>query len=131
MHREAFLSPTRNVIRSKCFPAMEMQWPLWGQRSRNPDGFQGCCNPMAVADVGTNELVTVEAGQVRVKSFTKQGELLSEITGPESFETLATTTEEDRDLGCSAGGVDVATSPEGDLFLLHSAAHKVVRYARS
>ncbi|MEL6105765.1 MAG: hypothetical protein AAFU85_07010 [Planctomycetota bacterium] len=103
----------------------------WGRRARTPDGFQGCCNPMAITEVGVNELITVEAGQLRVKEFTKHGSLVAEVAGPENFETLATTENEDRQLACAAGGVDVALTPQGEVLLLHTAAREVIRYARA
>lgn len=100
----------------------------WGRRSREVDGFQGCCNPMAVAELADGSWVTAEAGQVRIKRFDANGQFLQQIAGPDSIAAIATSRDEDPLLRCRVGGIDLAAGPSGDLWVLHAAARQLIHY---
>jgi hypothetical protein len=100
----------------------------WGSRSRDIDGFQGCCNPMAIAELPNGNCITAEAGQVRIKRFDAGGQFLHQIAGPDSITEVATTEDEDSQLRCRIGGIDLATSQNGDLWVLHAAAQQIIHY---
>jgi hypothetical protein len=100
----------------------------WGSRSREVDGFQGCCNPMAIAELPNGNWVTAEAGQVRIKRFDASGQFMHQIAGPDSITEVATTENEDSQLRCRIGGIDLATSRNGDLWVLHAAAQQIIHY---
>lgn len=92
----------------------------WGERSRDPGGFAGCCNPVGFAALADGTVVTAERGQPRVKQFSADGQLRRVLAGPESFAASlqAARAEADELLGCQAGLLDVAVSPEGAIVVL-------------
>lgn len=102
----------------------------WGKRARTVDGFQGCCNPMAVS-LADDQFIAVEAGQLRIKAFDLDGEFVSEIAGPQCNPILATKVTDDAGLRCAAGGVELAQSPDGTLSLLHARAQQIIQYRRT
>ncbi|MEO1530103.1 MAG: hypothetical protein AAFX06_32290 [Planctomycetota bacterium] len=119
--------PERHQVKLISLDGSEQR--VWGKRSRDSHGFQGCCNPMALAETVNGGVATVEAGQVRIKTFSKDGDFLSEVAGPSTISEIATTPTEDRSLACAAGGVDVATNSSGELYFLHCAAKQVIYFA--
>lgn len=90
----------------------------WGGRSREMEGFAGCCNPVAVAPQADGSVVTVERGQVRVKRFDRDGKLMAQLAGPESFPAQAPADEDDALAGCEAGLLDVACARDGRIIVL-------------
>ncbi|MDV6029959.1 MAG: hypothetical protein F9B45_07595 [Phycisphaera sp. RhM] len=101
---------------------------VWGKRSRQIDGFQGCCNPMAAVELADGSWVTAEAGQVRIKRFDSSGRFLQQLAGPDSIEAPAVLDRENPDLKCGAGGIDLAVSTDNDLWVLHAAAKELIVY---
>ncbi|QDV40980.1 hypothetical protein Enr13x_08180 [Stieleria neptunia] len=101
---------------------------VWGKRSRQIDGFQGCCNPMATVELADGSWVTAEAGQVRIKRFDSNGQFLQQLAGPESIESPAVLDREDPDLKCGVGGIDLALSSDNHLWVLHAAARELILY---
>lgn len=100
----------------------------WGKRARTVDGFQGCCNPMAAVELSDGSWVTAEAGQVRIKRFDSSGRFVSLIAGPDSIAWPAVSDQDDPLLNCGVGGIDLAVSPDDDLWVLHSAAKQLIHY---
>ena len=100
----------------------------WGHRSRRSDGFQGCCNPMVVSRLPDGSWISAEAGQVRIKRFDAQGKFISQIAGPDDVGELAVANNTDPRLGCGAGGLDMATSRDGQLWILHAAAKQLIHF---
>ena len=98
----------------------------WGKRSRQLDGFQGCCNPLAAASLSDGTTITAEAGQVRLKQFDSTGQLVKQISGPEDFDQSAFTDEQTPGLACAAGGIDLAVSGDDAIWMLHAAAKQVI-----
>ncbi len=58
----------------------------WEKKDEGPDGFFGCCNPGHIAMLHDGSLVTAEKGIVRIKRYTLQGEMISLVAGPSSFD---------------------------------------------
>jgi hypothetical protein len=82
----------------------------WGQRSREVEGFGGCCNPVSFAPLADGTIVTAERGQPRVKVFSAQGQFARLLAGPEEFtaSSKAAKAEPDDVFGCQGGLLDVA-----------------------
>jgi hypothetical protein len=57
----------------------------WGAASSAVAGFQGCCNPAAIALLPCGALVTGEKGFVRVKVYEPDGSLSSVVAQPAEF----------------------------------------------
>ncbi len=55
---------------------------VFGEKSRELSGFNGCCNPVGISLLGDGNLVTAERGRPRVKLFSPSGEFLSLVAGP-------------------------------------------------
>lgn len=74
----------------------------WGARSRELDGFAGCCNPVSFAALADGTIVTAERGQRRVKAFSAAGRLSRVLAGPDVFaaSTEAAKAEGDDLFGC-------------------------------
>ena len=102
----------------------------WGKRTRDVSGFQGCCNPLAAVSLRDGSVVTAEAGQVRLKQFDHQGNLIQQIAGPDEFKMLAVTAHRDepgsQPLACGVGGIDLAVASDDTLWMLHAAAKQVI-----
>lgn len=92
----------------------------WGARSRELDGFSGCCNPVAIAAMPDGSLITAERGQTRLKRFNPEGRLERVLASPEDFaeSTLAARKDSDDVFGCQGGLLDVATAPGGKVAVL-------------
>jgi hypothetical protein len=67
----------------------------WGKGGREIGQFLGCCNPTDFAIFPDGRFVTAEKGVPRVKVYSKEGEFINVVAGPDS-------------LGEDAGGMDVA-----------------------
>lgn len=57
----------------------------WKKESNSVEGFTGCCNPAHMTVLENGNFVTSEKGLVRIKIYTKEGELLSIVAPPLSF----------------------------------------------
>ena len=106
----------------------------WGKRTRDENGFQGCCNPLAAVSMRDGTTVTAEAGQVRLKQFDAGGNLVRQIAGPESFDVAAVSSDSDdpspRPLPCAVGGIDLAVAADDSLWMLHAAAKQLIRWKK-
>ncbi len=99
----------------------------WGHRSREEDGFSGCCNPVALTVLADGAFITAERGQTRVKQFDAQGRLARVLAGPEQFlESTQSGKGGADDLpGCDGGLLDVAGLPGGKVAVLDRTTRKV------
>jgi hypothetical protein len=99
----------------------------WGQRSRELDGFAGCCNPVSLVPLNDGTLVTAERGQPRVKAFSAAGRLSRLIAGPERFEASRQAALQDQNelAGCQAGILDLALSPNGAILVLDRTTREI------
>lgn len=88
----------------------------WGKTSFAIDGFCGCCNPTDFALLPDGRFVTAEKGLPRVKTFLADGEFEGVVAGPESFKPEVV-------------GMDLATDPQGRIFVLDPATGSVRVYA--
>ncbi|HBJ85763.1 MAG TPA: hypothetical protein DDZ88_18195 [Verrucomicrobiales bacterium] len=98
----------------------------WGARSRDAEGFAGCCNPVAIAMAADGSVVTVERGQVRVKRFDAAGSLVRQVAGPEHFAGAIPDDDVGGLFGCEGGLLDVAASHEGQIVVLDRTALEVL-----
>lgn len=57
----------------------------WEKVNNRLDGFAGCCNPAQIAVFDDGRFVTAEKGNVRIKIYTKNGELESVVALPKVF----------------------------------------------
>ena len=124
----AMTNPGRHrveMLSERCEPIS-----LWGKRSRDEHGFQGCCNPLAAVVLPDGTTVTAEAGQVRLKQFDGDGKLVQQIAGPEMFTAAAVASGNEEPSGsqlpCSVGGIDLAVSSDDTLWMLHAAAKQLI-----
>ena len=106
----------------------------WGKRSRDENGFQGCCNPLAAVSMRDGTTVTAEAGQVRLKQFDAAGKLVQQIAGPEAFDVAAVASDLDvlsrQPLPCAVGGIDLAVAADDTLWMLHAAAKQLIGWQK-
>ena len=90
----------------------------WGKKSRDADGFAGCCNPVSFALLPDGSFITAERGQPRIKRFTAEGRFDQVMLDSTAFPENAVAAQDDGGLGCSQGGFDIAS---GNDRRLHSA----------
>ncbi len=83
----------------------------WGEAGMAADRFCGCCNPTDIALMPDGRIVTTEKGIPRVKVYDAAGEMLAYVP-PETF-------------AADASGMDVATGPEGRIYVAEPASGKV------
>ena len=99
----------------------------WGARSRELDGFAGCCNPVSFAALADGTIVTAERGQPRVKAFSVEGRLSRVLAGPDDFSASieAAQAADDELFGCQGGLLDVAAAPGGGVVILDRTTREV------
>ena len=87
----------------------------WGKASFAIDGFSGCCNPTDFAILPGGKFVTSEKGLPRVKVYTADGKFEGVVAGGETFKP-------------NVVGLDLATDPQGHVFVLDPASKSVRVY---
>lgn len=116
--------PGRHQVQS--YTADGVPVAKWGVRSRDAEGFSGCCNPVSLAARADGTVITAERGQRRVKVFDAAGRMARVLAGPEQF---APRTEPDAAEGdvaaCDGGLLDVAIGPRGEVILLDRTAREI------
>ncbi len=90
----------------------------WGRKSRDVEGFSGCCNPVAIAMRSDGRFVTAERGQIEFKLFDKQGEFQQVVKKTDSVRTVDAQTRIDNDKSCTLGGVDLAVDDQDRVYAL-------------
>jgi hypothetical protein len=58
---------------------------FWENAGNNLSGFQGCCNPAHMTTMEDGRFVTAEKGHVRIKIYSREGDLVQVVAMPESF----------------------------------------------
>ena len=96
----------------------------FGRKSRELEGFSGCCNPVSFVVRHDGSLVTAEQGIPRIKLYSADGQFVKSIVEPEIFaETVQT--EENRTVECSRRGFDLAVVNEREIAVLDRATSKI------
>jgi hypothetical protein len=97
----------------------------WGSRSRQAEGFGGCCNPVSLATLSDGRFITAERGQARVKLFDSEGKFVSQLIGPgQLFEGPRPS--QAGDDGCKTGGLHVATDSRNRVVVLDRVTRQMV-----
>lgn len=86
----------------------------FGARGEKLDEFHGCCNPVNVAAIGSDAIVTVEKDPTRVKVYGRKGK------GTEAIEGLGELVN-----GCSS--IPVAVDSTGAIYLASSTKRCIVK----
>jgi DNA-binding beta-propeller fold protein YncE len=96
----------------------------WGEKSRDLEGFGGCCNPVALALTSTGHAVTAEAGLPRIKIFNADGTFHALVAGPDTFETNARESRErpEQPAACHTGGFEIAVDSKNRILVLDRVA---------
>ncbi len=86
----------------------------FGARGDKLDEFHGCCNPVNVADLGDDVIITVEKDPTRVKISSRKGKKPKSIEGLGELVT-----------GCST--IPIAVDSKGTLYLASTSKRCIVR----
>jgi hypothetical protein len=124
IHRDGLLrvnNPGRHRVEAYTFEG-DLE-AAWGKPSAAIEGFCGCCNPIAIAQLADGRVVTCEKGLPRVKIYSAAGEFESVVAGPESFPENARACTDLND--CVHGGIDAAVDSEGQIYILDIVAADV------
>ena len=97
------VNPGRHVIEHYT-PAGDLT-ETWGKASTRMDGFSGCCNPTHIALSENGEFVTSEKGLVRIKIYSRSGQLIRIVALPDQFDEGTT-------------GLDLAVNSKGRVYAL-------------
>ncbi|MEM7147349.1 MAG: hypothetical protein AAF591_19700 [Verrucomicrobiota bacterium] len=103
----------------------------WGEKSRDLEGFGGCCNPVAIAHTASGQVVTAEAGLPRIKIFSPDGAFKELVAGPESFETNARESRErpEQPDACHTGGFELAVDSKDRILVLDRVTAEILIFA--
>lgn len=96
----------------------------FGGRSRDLEGFGGCCNPVSLGAMPDGRLITAEQGRNRVKLFDAGGNFITLLAGPDQLGVDAAAMQA-TDGTCGAGGIDVAVGPDGAIAVLGRSLSRV------
>ncbi|MBN1590935.1 MAG: hypothetical protein JW888_15585 [Pirellulales bacterium] len=96
----------------------------WGQSGLAIERFCGCCNPVAIALLADNRVVTAEKGIPRVKVYSAEGRFECVVASPEQLTSTDTMTEETR-TAHKLLAVDLAVDRQGRILVLDPAARGV------
>ena len=94
----------------------------WGKPGAGIERFCGCCNPINLALLPDNRIVTFEKGIPRVKVYSADGSFESVVAGTESFAENA------RVCGpndCTLGGLAGVADAQGRIYILDFVAANV------
>ena len=89
----------------------------FGQRGRNLDDFQGCCNPVSAAYLAGGDILTVEKDPTRIKIYDAKGQNARQIPGVEELVQ-----------GCSF--IPVAVDGKGTIYLAAANKGYIVKCVR-
>ena len=103
----------------------------WGKKSRDLEGFGGCCNPVALAATTNGQFVTAEAGLPRIKMFTADGSFQALVAGPDEFEENARRSREvpETPENCHDGGFELAVDSKDRILVLDRVSKEVRIFA--
>jgi len=117
IHRDGLLrvnNPGRHRVEAYTFEG-DLEG-AWGKPSAAIEGFCGCCNPIAIAQLADGRVVTCEKGIPRVKIYSATGVFDSVVAGAESFPENAHACTDLND--CVHGGIDAAADADGRIYIL-------------
>ena len=100
----------------------------WYRPGIEPEAFCGCCNPIHIAFMGDNSLVTVEKGIDRVKVYGPDTSLIAVVAGPAEALTKDNTT-----LGCNieAASADLAVDAKNRILVLNKREKCMLVYSNA
>ncbi len=101
----------------------------WGRQGDSLEDFCGCCNPVALAILPDQRLVTAEKGIPRVKVYSREGKFVGVVAGWESFAPNAASIEETREK-YRLPVLDVAADSQGRVLVLDPSVGKVRIFER-
>jgi ligand-binding sensor domain-containing protein len=84
----------------------------WGKTSMRIDGFSGCCNPTHIAIAKNDAIVTSEKGLVRIKVYSRTGQMIDIVALPDQFDD-------------GTVGIDLAVDSKGRIFTLDPSRSQV------
>jgi hypothetical protein len=90
----------------------------WGQAGMAIENFSGCCNPINLALLGNDTVITCEKGLSRVKLHDTHGEFRGVVAGVESFPENAKTGAGDGPGMNSRASLDAVADPAGHIYIL-------------
>jgi len=100
----------------------------WGGPSMNVEGFCGCCNPVKIALLPNDDVVTSEKGLNRIKVYDHSGKFECVVAGPDQLTPgkpvkICVVPEQ-----CQSGGFDVAADSTGRIYVLDTTANLIRRF---
>lgn len=121
-------NPGRQRVEAYTFDG-HLEWH-WGIPSVKLEGFSGCCNPIALAQLPDGTFVTGEKGLVRVKVYDDHGRLLGVVAGPQQLGwkgpvRVCETPEE-----CGSRGLDVAADGQGRIYVLDQVRNTILIFEK-
>ncbi|HBO44626.1 MAG TPA: hypothetical protein DD670_11980 [Planctomycetaceae bacterium] len=96
----------------------------WGEPGMQIERFCGCCNPVAIALLGDNRVVTAEKGVPRVKVYSADGRFECVVASPEALGATDVTMGETRP-EFKLLTVDLAIDRDGRILVLDPSARCV------
>jgi len=100
----------------------------WGGPSMDVEGFCGCCNPVNIALLPNDDVITCEKGINRIKVYDHTGKFKGVVAGPEQLAPgkpvkICVMPEQ-----CRSGGFDAAADSAGRIYVLDTAANVIRRF---
>lgn len=131
LHRDGLVrvnNPGRHRVEAYNFKGdLELSW---GKPSAGIDGFCGCCNPVNLAVLPDDRIVTCEKGLPRVKVYSVHGEFESVVAGTESFPENARTGAGDAASDGVLSGLDATADAQGGIYILDMVTSEIHVMAR-
>lgn len=97
----------------------------WGGPSMDVEGFCGCCNPVNIALLPNDDVITCEKGLNRIKVYSHTGAFKCVVAGPEQLRPgeavkICVLPEQ-----CQTAGLDAAADSTGRIYVLDAAANVI------
>ncbi|HOQ03962.1 MAG TPA: hypothetical protein PKY88_01940 [Anaerohalosphaeraceae bacterium] len=122
-------NPGRQRVEAYTFDG-HLEWH-WGIPSVKLEGFSGCCNPIALAQLPDGTFVTGEKGLVRVKVHDDQGRLLGVAAGPQQLGWKGPIRVCEKPEECSSRGLDVAADGQGRIYVLEQVRNTILIFEKN
>ncbi|MBE0535858.1 MAG: hypothetical protein IH624_09325 [Phycisphaerae bacterium] len=100
----------------------------WGEPSVDIEGFCGCCNPVNIALLPNDDVITCEKGLNRIKVYDHTGKFKGVVAGPEQLTPGSPAKICVRPEQCQSGGFDVAADSAGRIYVLDTAANVIRKF---
>lgn len=121
-------NPGRQRVEAYTFDG-HLEWQ-WGTPSVQIEGFSGCCNPIALAQLPDGTFVTGEKGLVRVKIYEDEGRLLGVVAGPQQLGWQGPVRVCEKVEECGSRGLDVAVDEQGRIYVLQQERNTVLVFEK-